>query len=134
MSISTVWEDLRERFVRANFFYTAKKTETPYTSVRKKGYQFPEVTNWIRDSKKDFESVKDIGLKETGIRVSCFAYHIFYKLKMARRQAMEHYLTVVKECMETGARPRCHLEDITCSDICGFVIPFCLELMKLMER
>ena len=28
--------------------------------------------------------------------------------------------------------PRCHLEDITRSDIYGFVIPFCLELMNLM--
>ena len=47
---------------------------------------------------------------------------------------MEHYLSVVRECMETGVRPRCHLEDITRSDIYGFVIPFCLELMKLMEE
>ena len=47
---------------------------------------------------------------------------------------MEHYLSVVRECMETGVRPRCHLEDITRSDIYGFVIPFCLELMKLMDE
>ena len=47
---------------------------------------------------------------------------------------MEHYLSVVRECMETGVRPRCHLEDITRSDIYGFVIPFCVELMKLMEE
>ena len=47
---------------------------------------------------------------------------------------MEHYLSVVRECLETGIRPRCHLEDITRSDIYGFVIPFCLELMKLMEE
>lgn len=47
---------------------------------------------------------------------------------------MEHYLSVIRECLETGVRPRCHLEDITRSDIYGFVIPFCLELMKLMEE
>ena len=35
---------------------------------------------------------------------------------------------------ETGISPRCHLEDITRSDIYGFVIPFCVELMKLMEE
>ncbi|MBO7387634.1 MAG: 2-isopropylmalate synthase, partial [Lachnospiraceae bacterium] len=29
---------------------------------------------------------------------------------------------------------RCHLEDITRADIYGFVVPFCLELMKLSER
>ncbi len=64
-------------------------------------------------SKKDFELVKDIGLKETGILVSCSDYHIFYKMKMTRKQAMEHYLSVIRECLETGISPRCHLEDIT---------------------
>ena len=73
-------------------------------------------------------------MKETGILVSCSDYHIFYKLNMTRRQAMEHYLSIVRECLEIGVSPRCHLEDITRSDIYGFVIPFCLELMKLREE
>ena len=30
-----------------------------------KGYKFPEITSWIRASKKDFDLVKEIGLKET---------------------------------------------------------------------
>ena len=55
-------------------------------------------------------------------------------MKMTRKQAMEHYLGVVRECLETGISPRCHLEDITRSDIYGFVIPFCLELMKLKDE
>lgn len=46
---------------------------------------------------------------------------------------MEHYLNIIRQCMEQGISPRCHLEDITRSDIHGFVIPFCLELMKLQE-
>ncbi len=96
-----------------------------------RGYKFPEVTSWIRASKKDFELVKEIGMKETGILVSCSDYHIFYKMHMTRGQAMEHYLSVVRECLETGIAPRCHLEDITRSDIYGFVIPFCFELQKL---
>ena len=99
-----------------------------------KGYKFPEITSWNRASKKDFELVKEIGLKETGILVSCSDYHIFYKMKMTRKQALEHYLGVVRECLETGISPRCHLEDITRSDIYGFVIPFCLELMKLKDE
>ena len=41
---------------------------------------------------------------------------------MTRRECMEHYLSVVRECLETGISPRCHL------------IPFCLELMKLQEE
>ena len=75
-----------------------------------------------------------MGMRETGILVSCSDYHIFYKMHMTRRQAMEHYLTIVKECLEMGISPRCHLEDITRADIYGYVIPFCLELMKLRDQ
>ncbi len=119
---------------QSEFFLYSKKDRDAVYKCLEREYQFPEVTSWIRASKKDFQLVKDIGLKETGILVSCSDYHIFYKLKMTRREALEHYLSVVRECMETGVRPRCHLEDITRSDIYGFVIPFCLELMKLMEE
>ena len=73
-------------------------------------------------------------MKETGILVSCSDYHIFLKLKMTRRQAMEHYLSVVRDCLEEGISVRCHLEDITRADIYGYVVPFCLELMKLMDE
>ena len=53
---------------------------------------------------------------------------------MTRREVMNLYLSVIRECLETGISPRCHLEDITRSDIYGFVIPFCVELMKLMDE
>ena len=116
---------------QSEFFLYSKKDRDAVYKCLERGYEFPEVTSWIRASKKDFELVKEIGLKETGILVSCSDYHIFYKMKMTRSQAMEHYLNVVRECLETGVAPRCHLEDITRSDIYGFVIPFCFELMKL---
>lgn len=47
---------------------------------------------------------------------------------------MEHYLTIIRACLEQGISPRCHLEDITRADIYGYVVPFCLELMKLQEK
>ena len=119
---------------QSEFFLYSKKDRDAVYRCLEKGYEFPEVTSWIRASRKDFELVKEIGLKETGILVSCSDYHIFYKLKMTRKQALGHYLSVIRECLEVGIRPRCHLEDITRSDIYGFVIPFCLELMKLMEE
>lgn len=121
--------------IRASeFFLYSKKDRDAVYKCLERGYEFPEVTAWIRASKKDFELVKEIGLKETGILVSCSDFHIFYKMKMTRKQAMEHYLSVVRECLETGVAARCHLEDITRSDIHGFVIPFCLELMKLSKE
>lgn len=119
---------------QSEFFLYSKKDRDAVYRCMEKGYRFPEITSWIRASKKDFELVKDIGMKETGILVSCSDYHIFYKLKMNRRECMNHYLSVVRECLETGVSPRCHLEDITRSDIYGFVIPFCLELMKLQKE
>lgn len=121
--------------IRASeFFLYSKKDRDAVYRCMERGYKYPEVTSWIRASKQDFQLVKDIGMKETGILVSCSDYHIFYKLKMSRRQAMDHYLGVVRECLETGISPRCHLEDVTRADIYGYVIPFCLELMKLAEE
>lgn len=119
---------------QSEFFLYSKKDRDAVYKCLERGYKFPEVTSWIRASKKDFELVKDIGLKETGILVSCSDYHIFYKMKMTRREVMNMYLSVIRECLETGISPRCHLEDITRSDIYGFVIPFCVELMKLQEE
>ncbi|MEG0354388.1 MAG: 2-isopropylmalate synthase [Lachnospiraceae bacterium] len=119
---------------QSEFFLYSKKDRDAVYQCMEKGYQFPEVTSWIRANQKDFELVKEIGMKETGILVSCSDFHIFHKLKMTRSQALEHYLSVVRQCLDTGISPRCHLEDITRSDIYGFVIPFCLELMKLKDE
>ena len=119
---------------QSEFFLYSKKDRDAVYKCLERGYRFPEVTSWIRANKKDFQLVKDIGLRETGILVSCSDYHLFYKMRMTRREAMNQYLSVIRECLETGISPRCHLEDITRSDIYGFVIPFCLELMKLMDE
>ncbi len=114
------------------FLYTKKDQDAVYKCLEK-GYKFPEITSWIRASKKDFQLVKDIGLKETGILVSCSDYHIFHKMHMTRHQALDHYLGVVRECIETGVKPRCHFEDITRADFYGFVVPFAAALMELSE-
>ena len=119
---------------QSEFFLYSKKDRDAVYKCMERGYEFPEVTSWIRASKEDFKLVKEIGMKETGILVSCSDYHIFLKLKMTRKQAMEHYLSVVEDALEEGIAVRCHLEDITRADIYGFVVPFCLELMKLSER
>ena len=119
---------------QSEFFLYSKKDRDAVYKCMERGYQFPEVTSWIRASKQDFQLVKDLGLRETGILVSCSDYHIFYKMKMTRREVMNLYLSVIRDCLETGISPRCHLEDITRSDIYGFVIPFCVELMKLQDE
>ncbi len=119
---------------QSEFFLYSKKDRDAVLRCMERGYEYPEVTSWIRASRKDFEMVREIGMKETGILVSCSDYHIFYKLKMTRRQAVDHYVSIVREGIETGVRPRCHLEDITRADFYGFVVPFVLELSKLMKE
>ncbi len=119
---------------QSEFFLYSKKDRDAVVRCMERGYRYPEVTSWIRASRKDFEMVKEIGMAETGILVSCSDYHIFYKLKMTRKQAVDHYVSIVRECIETGVRPRCHLEDITRADFYGFVVPFVLELSKLMKE
>ena len=115
------------------FLYSQRDRDAVYQCMDL-GYEYPEPTGWIRASKKDFELVKEVGLKETGILVSCSDYHIFLQMKMTRREAIDHYLSIIRECIETGVRPRCHLEDITRADFYGFVVPFVRALMELMNE
>ncbi len=97
-------------------------------------YQYPEITSWIRASKKDLQIAKSIGVKETGLLMSISDYHVFLKLGKTRKQAAEDYLDVVRSVIEAGITPRCHLEDITRADFYGFVIPFVQQLMKISEE
>ena len=115
------------------FLYTEKDKEAVRECLEL-GYEFPEITSWIRANEKDFQIVKDMGLKETGILVSCSDYHIFKKMNLTRKQAMDKYLRIVKSALEHGIIPRCHFEDITRADFYGFVVPFANELMKLSKE
>ncbi len=115
------------------FLYTPKDKEA-LEKCQNLGLKFPEITTWIRANEKDFQLVKNAGVKETGILVSCSDYHIFKKMGLTRKQAMEKYLAIVEAALEYGIRPRCHFEDITRADFYGFVVPFATELMKLSHE
>lgn len=116
---------------QTEFFVYSKKDREALERCQDLGLKFPEITTWIRASKEDFKLVKDLGIRETGILVSCSDYHIFKKLKMSRKECMDMYLATVAEAFETGVSPRCHLEDITRADFYGFVVPFVNELQKM---
>ena len=115
------------------FLYSKKDREAVYRCLEL-DYEFPEITAWIRANKDDFQLVHEMGLKETGILVSCSDYHIFKKLKMTRKEAFDHYLGIVKKALEVGIIPRCHLEDITRADFYGFVVPFAMALKALSNE
>ncbi len=116
---------------QTEFFVYSKKDREALERCQDLGLKFPEITTWIRASKEDFKLVKNLGIRETGILVSCSDYHIFKKLKMSRQECMNMYLATVAEAFEAGVAPRCHLEDITRADFYGFVVPFVNELQKM---
>ena len=118
---------------QTEFFIYSKKDREAIEKCLDLGLRYPEITTWIRASREDFRLVRDLGVKETGILVSCSDYHIFKKLKMTRRQALEHYLKTVADAFDAGVLPRCHFEDITRADFYGFVVPFVNELQKMSE-
>ncbi len=119
---------------QTEFFVYSKKDRQAIEKCMELDLKFPEITSWIRASKEDFRLVRDLGIKETGILVSCSDYHIFKKMKMTRRQALDHYLAAVKDAFDAGVIPRCHLEDITRADFYGFVVPFVNELQNLSRE
>ncbi len=119
---------------QTEFFIYSKKDREALEKCLALDLKFPEITSWIRANKQDFRLVRDLGLKETGVLVSCSDYHIFKKMKMTRSQAMEYYLATVKDAFDAGIIPRCHLEDITRADFYGFVVPFVNELQKLSRE
>ncbi|MEG2116792.1 MAG: 2-isopropylmalate synthase, partial [Clostridia bacterium] len=119
---------------QSEFFLYSEKDKKAVEKCMELGFEFPEVTSWIRANEKDFEIVKSMGIKETGILVSCSDYHIFNKMDLTRRQAMDKYLGIVKAALSYGVIPRCHFEDITRADFYGFVVPFATELMKLSKE
>lgn len=118
---------------QSEFFLYSQKDKQAVEKCLEKGYEFPEVTSWIRAKKEDFQLVKDFEIKETGILVSCSDYHIFKKMKWTRQQAMDNYLAVVCQALEAGVKPRCHFEDITRADFFGFVLPFAKKLMEISK-
>lgn len=121
--------------IRASeFFLYSDKDKAAVRACRELGLKFPEITSWIRADERDFKLVKELDIKETGILVSCSDYHIYNKMKLDRKQAMEKYLGIVKAALDAGIVPRCHFEDITRADFYGFVVPFAYELMRLAEE
>ncbi len=119
---------------QCEFFVYSQQDRQALAMCQERGYRFPEITTWIRATESDFQLVKELGVRETGILVSCSDYHIFNKMNLTRKQAMDKYLGVVKMALDRGIVPRCHFEDITRADFYGFVVPFAHALAQLSEE
>ncbi len=97
-----------------------------------RGYEKPQVTGWARANPKDIDLVLAMdGIKETGILLSTSDIHIIHKLGLNREETKKRYLDAVQYAINHGLRVRCHLEDVTRSDIEGFTIPLVKEILKI---
>jgi len=119
---------------QSEFFVYTEKDREALEECKSLGFEFPEITTWIRAATKDFELVKSLGIRETGVLVSCSDYHIYNKMGLTRRSAFDKYLGVIKEVLDMGISPRCHFEDITRADFYGFVVPFAEALNQLSSE
>ncbi len=122
------------RILHTEFFLYTSRDREAVRKVRELGYEYPKVTSWIRASKSDLRLVKEEGVEETGILASISDYHIYYKLKLSRSQAIEKYLEVAEEALKNGIIPRLHLEDVTRADVPGCVVPFLRRALSLSEK
>ena len=116
------------------FFLYSDKDKEAVRRCQELGHTYPEVTGWIRANKADFQLVKEMGLRETGILTSASDYHIFLKFKKTRAQILDHYVDLVSTALDSGLDAvRCHLEDVTRADFDGFIIPFVQKLMGIAQ-
>ena len=70
---------------QTEFFIYSKNDRQAIEKCMELDLKFPQITSWIRATKEDFKLVRDLGIKETGILVSCSDYHIFKKMKMENK-------------------------------------------------
>lgn len=98
----------------------------------KRGYEKPQVTGWARANPKDIDLVLAMdGIKETGVLLSTSDIHIIHKLGLNREEANKRYLNAVQYATDHGLKVRCHLEDVTRSDIEGFTIPLIKGILEI---
>ncbi|NQT02336.1 MAG: 2-isopropylmalate synthase [Planctomycetes bacterium] len=116
---------------QCEFFLYSEKDRQAVELCQERGYDYPEVTGWIRAVADDFKLVSKMGLSETGILTSASDYHIFLKLRKTRRQAIQGYLDIVRAALDKGIIPRCHFEDVTRADYEGFILPLASHLLEL---
>ncbi len=93
----------------------------------------PKPIGWIRASMEDLRLVKESGLDTTILLTSVSDYHIYHKLRMDRERAREKFLSCIREALRMELRVKVAMEDITRSDIYGFVLPFMEEVLRISE-
>lgn len=97
-------------------------------------HPYPRPIGWIRATRGDVDLVVEAGLEETVMLTSVSDYHLRWKLRWSREEALERFTRAVEYALEKGLRLRVAMEDITRADIGGFVIPLVESVLRAAER
>lgn len=122
------------RIEQVETFIYHKRDGWVLDKLLERGYQFPQITTWIRANPKDVKELAALSqgrVKETGMLASSSDHHIFDKLGYkSKEEAVEKYLKPILTALEYDITPRIHLEDCTRADIRGWVIPFIRTVLQ----
>ncbi|MBO3801481.1 MAG: 2-isopropylmalate synthase [Thermoproteota archaeon] len=115
------------------FPYTQKDREV-IDKIVSRGYTFPKPIGWIRAREEDLNLILQTELKQTVLLCSISDYHIYYKLGLDRKKAIEKYLSVISKALSKGISLKVSLEDITRTDVESVAIPFVRKVQDLSEE
>lgn len=122
------------RIEQVETFIYHKRDGWVLDKLLERGYEFPQITTWIRANPKDVKELAALSqgrVKETGMLASSSDHHIFDKLGYkSKEEAIDKYLKPILTALEYDITPRIHLEDCTRADIRGWVIPFIRTVME----
>ncbi len=104
---------------QSEFFLYSKRDRKAVELCKECGFEFPQITGWIRAVAGDFKFVTQMGLAETGILTSASDYHIFLKLRKTRSQALQGYLDVVRAALENGTTVTCRRDHRKSTKCCS---------------
>jgi isopropylmalate/homocitrate/citramalate synthase len=121
----------RMRVEKLELFLFSDSDKAAARSMLDYSYQLPEITGWARANPDDIDLVLAMeGIKEVGILMSISDAHITTKLGLkSRSEAEEKFLHALEYALDHGLRTRAHLEDVTRSDLEGFVYPLCQKIL-----
>lgn len=118
----------------SEFFLYTNRDRQVVEAVRELGLERPKVIGWGRARVEDVKLVKEAGLDEMVMLMSVSDIHIRYKFNSTRDRVASKYLEVAEYAFREGIALRCSLEDVTRSDVVGFVVPLVNRLLRLAER
>ncbi len=114
------------------FPYTSKDRKV-ISEIRERD-SYPKPIGWVRAKVSDLRLVKECKLDTTIVLTSISDFHIYHKLGMDRATAQEKYLRAIEEGLKMGLKLKIAMEDITRSDIYGFLLPFLDKVLKLSRK